>query len=141
VGANYLLNIGPTAQGGVDPMQRELMRILGKWMELYGEAIYEGKPYGATTQNAKNFMLKGDGYLYMFVHDLGQLGNVNVTKEGKYSGNVAFNNVKDEIESIEWMDNGEKLDFVQHNGALTVNATGFPYGMSTCVRVAKIKLK
>ena len=141
VGANYLLNIGPTAQGGVDPMQRELMRILGKWMKLYGEAIYEGKPYGATTQNAKNFMLKGDGYLYMFVHDLGQLGNVNVTKEGKYSGNLAFNNVKDEIESIEWMDNGEKLDFVQHNGALTVNATGFPYGMSTCVRVAKLKLK
>ena len=141
VGANYLLNIGPTAQGGVDPMQRELMRILGKWMELYGEAVYEGKPYGATTQNAKNFVLQGDGYLYFFVHDLGRKGNVNVTKDGKYSGYIAFNRVPDAIESIEWMDNGEKLDFVQNNDAVFMNATGFPYGMSACVRVARAKLK
>lgn len=141
VGANYLLSIGPTAQGGVDPMQRELMRILGKWMKLYGEAIYDGKPYGATSISPKNFMLKTDENIYIFVHDLGQLGNVNVTKAGKYSGNIAFNNVKDEIDSIEWLDNGEKLDFVQHNGSLTVNASGYPYGMSTCVRVAKAKLK
>ena len=86
-------------------------------------------------------MLKTDENIYIFVHDLGQLGNVNVTKAGKYSGNIAFNNVKDEIDSIEWLDNGEKLDFVQHNGSLTVNASGYPYGMSTCVRVAKAKLK
>ena len=141
VGANYLLNIGPTAQGGVDPLQRELMRILGRWMELYGEAVYEGKPYGATTQSSKNFILKGDGYLYLFVHDLGRLGNVNVTKDGKYSGYIAFNRVPDAVESIEWMDNGEKLDFVQYKDTLSVNATGFPYGMSACVRVARAKLK
>ncbi len=141
VGANYLLNIGPTAQGGVDPLQRELMRILGKWMALYGEAVYEGKPYGATTQNAKNFVLQGDGYLYFFVHDLGRKGNVNVTKDGKYSGYIAFNRVPDAIESIEWMDNGEKLDFVNQGECLSVNATGFPYGMSACVRVARAKLK
>ena len=141
VGANYLLNIGPTAQGGVDPMQRELMRILGKWMSLYGEAVYEGKPYGATTQNGKNFVLKGDGYLYFFVHDLGRNGNVNVTKDGKYSGYLAFNRVTDAIEGVEWMDNGEKLDFVQQGDCLSVNATGYPYGMSACVRVAKAKLK
>ncbi|MBQ3095904.1 MAG: alpha-L-fucosidase [Clostridia bacterium] len=141
VGANYLLNIGPTAQGGVDPLQRELMRILGRWMELYGEAVYEGKPYGATTQNAKNFVLQGDGYLYFFVHDLGRKGNVNVTKDGKYSGYLAFNRVTDAIEGVEWMDNGEKLDFVQYKDTLSVNATGFPYGMSACVRVARAKLK
>lgn len=141
VGANYLINIGPTAQGGVDPMQRELMRILGKWMELFGEAVYNGKPYGATSHSAKDFVLKGDGYLYFFIHDLGQLGNVNVTKGGKYSGNLAFNNVCDEIESIEWMDCGEKLEFMQNGKTFTFNATGFPYGKSTCVRVAKAKIK
>ena len=141
VGANYLLNIGPTAQGGVEPMQKALMDILGRWMKLYGEAIYEGKPYGATCQHEKNFMLKGNGYLYAFIHDLGQIGNVNVTKGGKYCGNIVFNNVNEEVESIEWMDNGEALKYVQGNGALTFSATGFPYGMSTCVRVARIKIK
>ena len=43
--------------------------------------------------------------------------------------------------NIEWMDNGESLDFVQNDNMLSVNATGFPYGMSTCVRVAKANLK
>ncbi len=141
VGANYLLNIGPTAQGGVDPMQRELMRILGKWMALYGEAIYEGKPHAATCQNAKNFMLTGDGCLYIFVHDLGKRGNVNVTVGGKYAGALSFNRVPEQIEEISWMDNGEGLDFMQNGDTLTVNATGYPYGMSTCVRVARAKLK
>ena len=121
-------------------LQGELMRILGKWMSLYGEAVYEGKPYGATTQNAKNFVLKGDGYLYFFVHDLGRNGNVNVTKDGKYSGYLAFNRVPDAIESIEWMDNGEQLSFVQDGESFSFNATGYPYGMSTCVRVAKAKI-
>ena len=33
------------------------------------------------------------------------------------------------------------LDFIQNDNMLSVNATGFPYGMSTCVRVAKAKIK
>ena len=141
VGANYLLNIGPTAQGGVDPLQRELMRVLGKWMSLYGEAIYEGKPHGATCMNPKNFALKTDDYLYFFIHDLGRNGNVNVTAGGKYSGNIAFNRVPECIESIEWMDNGEALNFSWNgDGTFSFNATGYPYGMSTCVRVARAKL-
>ena len=141
VGANYLINIGPTAQGGVDPLQRELMRVLGKWMSIYGEAIYNGKPHGATCINPKNFVLKTDDYLYFFIHDLGRNGNVNVTSSGKYSGNIAFNRVFERIDSIEWMDNGESLDFTRNdNGAFSFDATGYPYGMSTCVRVAKAKL-
>ncbi|MBQ9802094.1 MAG: alpha-L-fucosidase [Clostridia bacterium] len=141
VGANYLLNIGPTAQGGIDPMQRELMRILGKWMKLYGEAIYKGKPHAATSQSTKNFILQGEDSLYIFIHDLGKVGSVNVTVGGKYAGAHTFNRVPEEIEEIAWMDNGEVLPFSQQNGILTFNATGYPYGMSTCVRVAKAKLK
>ncbi|MBR6708912.1 MAG: alpha-L-fucosidase, partial [Clostridia bacterium] len=70
VGANLLLNIGPTAQGGVDPYQRELMRLIGIWMEQFGEAIYEVKPHPAAGGNQKNFALRGDGCLYFFIHDL-----------------------------------------------------------------------
>lgn len=129
VGANYLLNIGPTAQGGIDPMQKALMAMLGKWMELYGEAIYEGKPYNTAPCDDKNFILKGENALYIFIHDLSR------------GGNYSFSSVEDELESIEWMDNAEKLDFTHHNGSLNINATGFPYGVSTCVRVARAKIK
>ncbi len=142
VGANLLLNIGPTAQGGIEPYQGELLRIMGDWMNIYGEAIYEGKPYPARCMG-KNFALKGEDCLYFFFHDLARGGDANVVtfKNGSYFGATAFGNVTDEIASVEWMDNGESLSFTQDNNMLTINATGFPYGMSTCVRVAKAKLK
>ena len=141
VGANYLINIGPTAQGGIEPMQRELMRILGKWMELYGEAIYEGKPHAAICSHKKNFLLKGEDAIYAFVHDLGRKGNPNVTVDGEIEGDTVFRGVSEPIESVVWMDNGEALSFTQENGVLAIDATGYPYGMSTCVRVAKAILK
>lgn len=53
----------------------------------------------------------------------------------------AFGNVKDEIICIEWMDNGEKLKFIQGEGMLCVNFTGYQYGTSYVVRVAKAKIK
>jgi len=136
VGANYLLNIGPTAQGGVEPMQNEIMKEIGKWMSLYGEAIYNGKPY-AGSGIGKNFILKGEDALYLFFYDLGRNGSENVVTGGNYCGSYAFGNVTDRVKSIEWMDNKEELRFVQDDNILAVNATGYPYGMSTCVRVAK----
>lgn len=140
VGANLLLNIGPTAQGGIIPIQRELMNIIGDWMKIFGEAIYEGKPYAHhSLGNYK--ILKGDGCLYIFAYDLGKLGHKNVTVPGKYCGPYAFSNIHDEIESIHWMDNNENLDFMQKGENLTVDFSGTPYGYSYCVRVAKAILK
>ncbi len=141
VGANYLLNIGPTAQGGIEPMQRELMAILGKWMDLYGEAIYEGKPYAATCAYQKNFMLRSENCLYAFIHDLGRRGDANVTVTEETCSDFTFRGVTDTVASIEWMDDHEVLEFVQNGDVLSIGATGYPYGMSTCVRVAKITLK
>ena len=142
VGANYLLNIGPTAQGGIEPIQKELMAILGRWMALYGKAIYEGKPHAATCDYQKNFLLRADdGTLYAFIHDLGRSGDANVTVNEESCGNYTFRGVCERISSVEWMDNGENLDFLQNGDVLSIGATGYPYGMSTCVRVAKIICK
>ncbi len=142
VGANYLLNIGPRGQGAIEPIQRELFRILGRWMKLYGEAIYEGKPHPATCEAfPRNFVLRGKDSLYFFIHDLGKLGNKNVTVGGRYAGEITFGGIGEEITAIEWMDNGEALDFSREGDAFTANFTGYPYGMSTCVRVAKATVK
>ena len=141
VGANYLINIGPTAQGGIDPMQSALMGVLGKWVALYGEAIYNGKPHPATCMSKKDFALKADGYLYFFIHDLKRTGSPHVTPEGRYCGSIAFNLVSERVTEIEWMDNGERLNFTQSDGVFSFFATGFPYGTSTCVRVDRAKIE
>ena len=141
VGANLLLNIGPTEQGGINPYHSELLKIIGKWMELYGEAIYNGKPYDARGMG-KNFILKGENELYLFFFDLAERGHENVTyANNTYYGSYAFGGVTDQIKEIEWMDNQEKLEFYQNNNVLSVNATVFPHGVSTCVRVAKAYIK
>lgn len=139
VGANLLLNIGPSAQGKIVPIQKELLNIMGDWMRIFGEAVYNGKPYESHSIG-KNFILKGDGCLYIFSYDNGNLGSENVVVPGKYSGSYAFSGIADKIKSIRWMDNGEELEFMQSNGKLCVYLTGMPYGTSFCVRVAKAEI-
>ncbi len=141
VGANYLLNIGPTAQGGVEEFQKALLAVIGKWTAIYGEAIYCGRPCDAIG-SGQDFILKStDGeHLYLFCFNPGLKGDKNVTVGIKESGNVDFKNVTDKISEIHWMDNGELLEFAQENGRLAVNFTGYDYGEFYCVRVAKAKI-
>lgn len=46
-GGNFLLNVGPTAEGEIPPESVERLKAVGRWMESYGEAIYatEASPF------------------------------------------------------------------------------------------------
>ncbi len=39
-GGNYLLNVGPTAEGVIPEQSQNILRAIGKWMQVNGEAIY-----------------------------------------------------------------------------------------------------
>lgn len=39
-GGNYLLNVGPTAEGIIPPASVRILGEVGKWMEVNGESIY-----------------------------------------------------------------------------------------------------
>ncbi len=142
VGANYLLNIGPEAQGKVNNYQKELLGLLGRWMNHFGEAIYNGRPCGVAGMG-KNFGLKStDGKsLYLFVYDLAIQGDDDVIVAGRYKGAYAFGGVKDEIASLKWMDNGEDIEFIQGKDMLAADFVGQAFGTSYPVRVAKAVLK
>lgn len=51
LGGNYLLNIGPTADGMISPLFEERLRGLGAWLEVNGEAIYGSSPWRVQTEN------------------------------------------------------------------------------------------
>lgn len=138
IGANYLMNIGPEGQGRINPYQMELLKLVGRWMDVFGESIYNGRPYEATG-DGRSFILKSvkEDCLYLMIYDLGIEGDGNVTVKGKRLGNYSFGNVKHKISSVQWMDNGEQLAFTQGENLLCINATGYPYGTSYVVRVAK----
>jgi alpha-L-fucosidase len=57
---NMLLNVGPKANGEIDPAQAERVREIGAWLKANGESIYgtRGGPwlpgeYGVSTHNGK----------------------------------------------------------------------------------------
>ena len=43
-GANLLLNVGPKADGTISDEDTAVLKDIGKWMQVNGEAIYESKP-------------------------------------------------------------------------------------------------
>ncbi len=43
-GGNYLLNIGPRADGVIPPASQETLRAAGKWLKVNGEAVYGAWP-------------------------------------------------------------------------------------------------
>ena len=63
---NLLLNVGPMADGTIPEQQVSILRALGAWCDLYGEAIFGTRPWtrnaGTTDQGiAVRFTQRRDG--------------------------------------------------------------------------------
>jgi alpha-L-fucosidase len=65
-GGNYLLNVGPRGDGSIPEYDQEVLRDMGRWLQVHGEALYGTRPephlrlpYGYATSRP--------GRLYLFV--------------------------------------------------------------------------
>lgn len=70
-GGNFLLNVGPRADGSWEPQVAEILREIGAWMEVNSEAIYgtEANPLGAQRWGEITWKTDGDA-TYLYVHIL-----------------------------------------------------------------------
>ncbi|MDO6435246.1 alpha-L-fucosidase [Flavitalea sp. BT771] len=80
-GGNYLLNVGPTAEGEFPQGSIDGLKAIGAWMKVNGEAIYGTKaspfgllPWGRCTKKAE----KGITILYLSVFDWPKDGRLTV---------------------------------------------------------------
>jgi len=71
-GGNYLLNVGPTAEGVFPPESVERLKAIGAWTAANGESIYatqaspfKALPWGRCTRKA----IAGGARLYLHVFD------------------------------------------------------------------------
>ncbi len=82
-GGNYLLNVGPTAEGEIPKQSVEHLLAMGKWLKINGEAIYgasaspfpEALKFGRATAKP--------GHIYLHVFDWPTDGSLEVPPCGK----------------------------------------------------------
>ena len=66
-GGNYLLNIGPKADGSIPAPSVRILRAVGEWMDRHGEAIYDSDRSQMQWQPVGGFTVKGKtAYFHAF---------------------------------------------------------------------------
>ncbi|MBX3435055.1 MAG: alpha-L-fucosidase [Pirellulales bacterium] len=60
-GGNLLLNVGPDSYGRIPPEQEALLRELGLWLFINGEAIYNVRPWHVSREGRTWFTQAKDG--------------------------------------------------------------------------------
>lgn len=141
VGANLLINVGPEFDGSLNIHCQSLIQLVGQWMAINHEAIYQTdncEHQTCSTTSNNNDFIKGD---YLFVDGLGNIGNSNVVLGGEKARKLVFTNFPvQKIDHITWLDNKKSVIFKQDltTNTLEIEADGFEYGTNLVERVAKI---
>jgi alpha-L-fucosidase len=81
-GGNYLLNVGPTAEGQIPQPSVERLQAIGGWMKKNGESIYatQASPFAATPWGrcTRKTLADGTTRLYLHVFDWPRDGKLTI---------------------------------------------------------------
>ena len=81
-GGNYLLNVGPTAEGLIPEPSVERLNAVGKWMKVNGESIYGTTASPFSKQLAFGRATSKPGRVYLHVFDWPSDGKLQVPSWG-----------------------------------------------------------
>ena len=68
-GGNFLLNVGPDADGNLPDTALRRMKEIGQWMQVNGEAIYDTRPIYPYAYGKFRFTQKGDKVYAIYLLD------------------------------------------------------------------------
>ena len=105
-GGNFLLDVGPTAEGEFPPASVERLEAVGKWMRVNGESIY-GTERGPFPYLAWGVATRKGGTLYLHVFDWPKDGKLRVP-------------LHNQVQSAILLATGEKLEAKEENGKVIV---------------------
>jgi alpha-L-fucosidase len=124
-GGNFLLNVGPTAEGEFPPACVERLRDIGRWLRVNGDAIY-GTSRGPFTYLSWGAATRKGDTLYLHVFDW--------PKDGKLR--VPLNN---KAESARLLATGKKLSVRSVDGKLVIDVPAAAPDAADSVIALKIR--
>jgi len=131
-GGNYMLNIGPKADGSVPDESVNSLRVIGKWLEVNGEAVYGTKRWkisreGPTELNfestedraEKGFQNSFTSEDFWFTQKNNSIYAISLSKPADSVKIKAFNSSIGKIKAVSILGKG-KVKFVQTKKDLTI---------------------
>jgi len=112
-GGNFLLNVGPSPEGTIQPEFQERLVAIGKWMDRNGDSIY-GTGYGPIQGLDSVRTTAKDGNVYFHV--------LNWASPKLVLPSRALPKVR----SVELLDGGKHLEFRQHEQAFEIDTPAQP---------------
>ncbi len=106
VGANYLLNVGPNAEGLINPVEIERLRGVGDWLKANGESIYGTRRGVIAPTNVSVSTRRGDIH---YVHVLDYI-----------SDSVTLTGVPEGITSARLLQGGAALALIRSEGKVVI---------------------
>ena len=136
--SNMLINVGPMRDGSIRDIDKATLKLMGRWVAYFDEAIREPEPTDIVVEGKPDdFVLKLGKNYYLFCYNLPMIADANVAIFENATYDSAFK-LKDRIQSVIWLDNGEDVVFKQDGEDVTITTVPFTYGRNLVVRVAKI---
>jgi alpha-L-fucosidase len=108
---NFLLNVGPNANGEIPAIQIERLEALGEWLKLNGEGIFDTKPYtvaeGTSNQKIKIRFTQKENVTYTFLLEKPTDNNLIINRLKRGIKNVEL--ISDKPVPLKWKQNNEEL--------------------------------
>jgi alpha-L-fucosidase len=104
-GGNFLLDVGPTPEGTIQPEFVERLQAMGKWMNVYGDSIY-GTTYGPLQSLAFGKTTAKGRTVYLHVFDWPAAGQLEVPG---FPGRVAQVSILGDKHKLRFQQQPDKL--------------------------------
>lgn len=122
---NLLLNVGPDRNGNIPEKSLSVLKMVGEWLKIYGESIYETRAGVFEPINDVYVSTKKDNAVYIHILDCKEFEKLTLPAIDK------------KIVSAEVL-KGEKLAFTQDENGIKIMLSEFARRNNATVTVVKI---